>query len=554
VLTVPRLFPTPPAKRPVATQQADSARKAAAAPAPAVAGADSVARPPVVAAPTDTGAAAAGAVAMPDTVSVSTGHATYSFSTVGATPVQARMDDYESQRDKRRRVTLARDTAPLLRFALVAGGDTVPLSQMPFAVDSAPGTAAGRAPLTFRAPIGPASEAVIQYAFTPNDYLLKVSGQVTGAAPGAKLLVTMPTGMRSEEADTLDDIRHLAYVVKPTKDEARSIEFAKTDTLRAQTETDGPYAWVASKNKYFVVALMAPDSTRSFDSVRIAPAPRTKKAQATDVAATASYPLNGDGRFAFDVYAGPQEWRRLNALGRELEHVNPVGGWFKGIIQPFATAMMRLLLWLHATLQLNYGWVLIIFGILVRLVLWPLNQSAMRSNMRMQALQPELQALQKRYANDPQKQQQEVMLLYKKHGMNPLSPVLGCVPMLIPMPFLIALFYVFQNTIEFRGVPFLWLSDISQKDPYYILPIVMGLSMYLLSWIGMRNQPPNPQAKMLAYMMPVMMTFFLLNLASGLNLYYAVQNFAAMPQQWLLARERIKTGGTTTPASAPARS
>jgi YidC/Oxa1 family membrane protein insertase len=100
---------------------------------------------------------------------------------------------------------------------------------------------------------------------------------------------------------------------------------------------------------------------------------------------------------------------------------------------------------------------------------------------------------------------------------------------------------VFQNTIEFRGVSFLWLPDISLKDPYYIVPILMGLSMFVLSWIGIRNAPPNPQAKIMAYFLPVLMTVFFLNFASGLNLYYAVQNIAALPQQWLIANERAKT-------------
>ena len=116
----------------------------------------------------------------------------------------------------------------------------------------------------------------------------------------------------------------------------------------------------------------------------------------------------------------------------------------------------------------------------------------------------------------------------------------GCLPLLLPMPVLFALFFVFQNTIEFRGVGFLWLHDISQKDPYYLLPIVMGLSMYVLTWIGSRNTPPNPQTKMMGYIFPVMMTFLLANLAAGLNLYYAVQNIAALPQQWLIANERAR--------------
>ena len=131
--------------------------------------------------------------------------------------------------------------------------------------------------------------------------------------------------------------------------------------------------------------------------------------------------------------------------------------------------------------------------------------------------------------------------MYKEHGMSPFSAFSGCLPMLLSMPVFFALFFVFQNTIEFRGVSFLWLADISLKDPYYILPVVMGLSMFLLSWVGLRNSPPNPQAKMFGYMMPAMMMVVFLNFPSGLNLYYAVQNIAALPQQWLLAKERAKS-------------
>jgi YidC/Oxa1 family membrane protein insertase len=263
--------------------------------------------------------------------------------------------------------------------------------------------------------------------------------------------------------------------------------------------------------------------------------------------ATTSYPLV-NGQFAFDLYAGPQSWRELHSLGNDLENVNPYAGWLHGVVQPFATIVMRVLLWMKATLRVNYGWVLVLFGIVIRLLLWPLNQRAMRSSIQMQRLQPELTELQKRYKNEPEKQREAMVKLYQSHGMSPFSPLLGCLPMLLPMPVLFALYFVFQNTIEFRGVSFLWLPDISLRDPFYIIPIVMGASMFVLSWIGMRAAPPNPQAKMMSYMMPVMFTVMFLNFASGLNLYYAVQNIAALPQQWILTRERAKAGVGTAPA------
>jgi YidC/Oxa1 family membrane protein insertase len=199
----------------------------------------------------------------------------------------------------------------------------------------------------------------------------------------------------------------------------------------------------------------------------------------------------------------------------------------------------------------NYGWVLILFGVLVRLLLWPLNQSAMRSSIKMQRLQPELMELQKRYKNDPEKQRDAMVKLYQEHGMSPLSPMMGCLPMLLPMPVLFALYFVFTNTIEFRGNSFLWLPDLALRDPFYITPIFMGLSMLVLSWIGMRGVPPNPQSKMMAYMMPAMMTVMFLGFPSGLILYYAVQNVAAMPQQLLLSKERQKAAPTAARVATP---
>ena len=161
----------------------------------------------------------------------------------------------------------------------------------------------------------------------------------------------------------------------------------------------------------------------------------------------------------------------------------------------------------------------------------------MRSGMAMQALQPEIKAMQDRHKNDPQKLQQETMKLYKTHQVNPLG---GCLPLLIPMPVLFALFFVFRETIQFRGVPFLWLPDLSRADPIYIIPIVMGVSMYAVTKISQRGAPPNPQTKMMLYFMPAFMTFIFLRLSSGLNLYYAVSNIASIPQQWLISQERMR--------------
>jgi len=161
----------------------------------------------------------------------------------------------------------------------------------------------------------------------------------------------------------------------------------------------------------------------------------------------------------------------------------------------------------------------------------------------MQAVAPLLKQVQDRYKNEPERLQREMMKLYKEHNVNPFG---GCLPMLLPMPVLFALFFVFANTIEFRGVPFLWLPDLARSDPYYIIPIVMGLSMFVLSKVGQIGVPPNPQAKTMLYFMPAFMTLLFLRFASGLNLYYAVSNIFSIPQQYMIARRRLRDQGKRT--------
>src|SRR3989442_12235015 len=167
----------------------------------------------------------------------------------------------------------------------------------------------------------------------------------------------------------------------------------------------------------------------------------------------------------------------------------------------------------------------------------------MESSIRMQAVAPLLKQIQDRYKNEPERLQREMMKLYKEHNVNPFG---GCLPMLLPMPVLFALFFVFANTIEFRGVPFLWLPDLSRPDPYYIIPIVMGLSMFVLAKVGQIGMPPNAQTKMMLNFMPSFLTLLFLNFASGLNLYYAVTNIFGIPPRKCTPRRRQRDQGKKT--------
>jgi YidC/Oxa1 family membrane protein insertase len=473
-----------------------------------------------------------------ETTTVTTPKATYRFSSVGAAPAAVVMRDYGNRSPSGGLVSLSGSGSPLLGYRLVTPTDTADLSRVPFSL-SRTRSASGDEILTYNASVKnlPVSIAYTISADTAASYSIHVDGHVEGVEGQAYLLTELPKTLEPTEVDTAGDYHSLAYSFKPQRDRAGSVLFGGLDPGEKTLEA-GPLNWVAIKNKYFVFGILAPPNGTPFSEVTLTGGPRTSKI-ATSASANVVQAIRNNG-FSFDIYAGPQESQRLMRMGRDFDHVNPYGWRFmQGVVHPIASKAIQGLLWMHNRLNLSYGWVLIILGILVRLALWPLNQSTMRSSLKMQELQPKLAAAQKKY-KDPVQQREAIMKVYHDAGVSPFAGLTGCLPALLPMPILFALFFVFQNTIEFRGVPFGWLHDISVKDPYYVLPLLMGASMYVLSWIGMRNAPPNPQAKMMGYMFPVMMTVVLLNMASGLNLYYTAQNIAALPQQWLLARERAK--------------
>ena len=493
-------------------------------------------------APGPTGVAAGVGTSAPqtsaETTVVNTDKAIYKFSNVGAAPVSAILSDYKNRSGRDGPVQFAIADSPLVRYRLITPSDTVDLSRLPFALSRTTATN-GNETLTYTAAATKHSVS-ISYTIskdTSASYLVRVDGKVTGTQSPSYLITELPTTLQPTEADTIGDHRTLAYSFKPERDRARSVLFGSLDPGE-KTLVPGPLTWIALKNKYFVFGILSLPNSTLFSEATLTGGPRTSKIATTASASLVQEVRNG--AFSFEMYAGPQESQRLLSIGRDFDHVNPYGWRFlQGVVHPIASKVIQALLWMHNRLNLSYGWVLIILGVLVRLVLWPLNQSTMRASLRMQELQPKLAAAQKKY-KDPVQQREAIMKVYQEAGVSPFAGLTGCLPALLPMPILFALFFVFQNTIEFRGVPFMWLHDISVKDPYYILPLLMGASMYLLSWIGMRAAPPNPQAKMMGYMFPVMMTVVLLNLASGLNLYYTAQNIAALPQQWLLSRERAK--------------
>jgi len=501
----------------------------------------------------------AGEAVREDTIPITSPLYSYGISTRGARLVRAELHRYASMApgEEQQRAQLIPQASDLLGLTVVRGRDTIDFRNATFTASAESLAVSGETPLR----LGAEKDGVrldLTYTFEPDDYRVRVTGAASDIGPnGGVLLVGMGPSIANTEVNIEENHRELALVTKLDDTERTDLESLEPSERRALS---GPFRWAALKSKYFVTGVIAADTTGGgISGATLSAAPGSDKP--TSAAIRLSLPLRPSGAFGYLVYAGPMEYDRLARLGHDFDDVNPYG-WpgFRTVIRVFAVPVRWLLVWMHTHLNLAYGLVLVVFGILVRVVLWPLNQKAMRANMKLQEVQPLMKEIQDRYKSDPQKMQQEVFKLYKEYRVNPLG---GCWPMLLPMPVLFALFFVFQNAIELRGTSFMWIPDLSRPDPLYVIPILMGASMYVLTKVGQMGMEPNPQMKMMLYMMPLMMTGMFLFFPSGLNLYYTVSNIASIPQQWLLGRERkkrtaraivdVKTERPPPPQAAPAK-
>ena len=524
--------PPGPANAPHATAGDSAGRVDTLAPAPTrpSAAADSV---PPAAAPTPAGPTASAAAE--DTVAVTSPLYIYGVSTLGARLVSAELLRYASMApgEKGRQAQILPPGGDLLGLTLVAGRDTVSFDRVPFTASATRLAVSGPTPLRLSATRGGVG-VELTYTFHPDDYRVEVAGRLSGVGPnGGQLLVGLGPTLANTEANIDENHRDLSLVTRGSDVDRNDL--AKLDPAEPAT-LSGPFQWTALKSKYFVTGLLAGDTVGGISGATATALPDPAGKKPTAARIRVSLPVSPAGDFRYTVYAGPLQYDRLARQGHNFDDVNPYGyPGLRTLIRLFAVPVRWLLVWMHEHLLLSYGVVLIVFGLLVRVLLWPLNQKAMRANMKMQEVQPLMKDIQERHKEDPQRMQQEMFKLYKEHGVNPLG---GCWPMLLPMPILFALFFVFQNAIELRGTSFLWLPDLSRPDPLYIIPVMMGLSMFVLTKVGQVGMESNPQMKTMLYFMPVMMTGMFLFFPSGLNLYYTVSNIASIPQQWMLARER----------------
>jgi YidC/Oxa1 family membrane protein insertase len=300
----------------------------------------------------------------------------------------------------------------------------------------------------------------------------------------------------------------------------------------------GRTPFVATRSKYFIAALIPSSPAGGADVIGHSRNPKEKTVPHI-YDASLRMPWESpmlESRVA--VYWGPIRKEYLEVYGVGLEETM---NWGWQIVKPFSLAVLWLLMFFGSFIS-NYGLVIILFSIIVKLVLWPLTRKSQVAMKKMSALKPELEALKEKHAKNPQALNTAMMALYKERGVNPAA---GCIPMLLQMPILYGLFIVFRSTIEFRQAPFFgWISDLSQPDfmfhlpftiPMYgsgvgLLPIVMGISQFFMS----KATLTDPNQKMMLYIMPVMMVLLFNNFPSGLSLYYTLFNVLAIVEQRLI--------------------
>ena len=230
----------------------------------------------------------------------------------------------------------------------------------------------------------------------------------------------------------------------------------------------------------------------------------------------------------FHGYLGQKEYKTLHNIKPVLTHVIEYG-WFT-----FASAPMFLVLsWLHGIFG-NWGWAIVGLTALIRMILYPLTYKGMMSMQKMKQLTPKLKELKEKYKKDPQRLNAATMDMYKKHGANPLG---GCLPMLLQIPVFYAIYRLLLNSVELQGAPWiLWVHDLSRMDPYYILPLLMGASMFLQQHLTPTNFTDPMQEKVMKYL-PVIFTFFFITFPSGLVLYWFVNNLFSIAQQFVVNQQ-----------------
>lgn len=348
-----------------------------------------------------------------------------------------------------------------------------------------------------------------------------------------RLMVTAAYGLAGE-ASSYDIHRGVCATADDVED------FSQSDVKESSGEIRGRIRFVALDSKFFAHALV-PAEGQPMTTCKVALSNDMKAMTATIGGEPVQLEPGQKHTYTFGVYFGTKELERLEGFaavaGAHLDDVID-WGWLSGLNR-FLGEWMIWLLRAFYNLTGIWGVAIILLTVVVKVLTLPLTFKQMRSMKKMREIQPELEDLKRKYAEDRVRQAQEMQALFQRSGVNPLA---GCLPLLVQMPIWIALYATLNTAVELYRVPFLWLPDLTQQDPYYILPLAMGALMF----VQMKSTPSgvdNEQAKMMAWMMPIIFTVMMLFLPSGLGVYIFANVLLSLIQTLIQVRP-----GQSTPA------
>jgi YidC/Oxa1 family membrane protein insertase len=314
------------------------------------------------------------------------------------------------------------------------------------------------------------------------------------------------------------------------------VEHFPAAKLAAPGQALGPVRWAGVETHYFAALFVPPPSTAGV-GLRPVSLPVHDDGKPNQ-APLVSVDL-GPGTEPTLLYVGPKDYHEMVRAGHELVRlvIWQMGDW---IGPPIVVPLMGLVRWIHSHVG-NYGWSIVLVTVLINLAMAPFRHYSIANGLKMARISPEMKVIQERYRKvplmDPKRQemQEEMAALYAKHGMNMGTQMLvGCLPILLTMPFLIAFYRVLTVSIELRGAPFLWITDLSQKDPLFLTPVLMGVSMFVMQRMTPSTMDPAQQRVMM--IMPLMLSGMFLWAPGGLNLYWLSSNLCSIAQQTLTLR------------------
>lgn len=539
----PLIFPPQPV--PVASASPQAGAPAPSSPAQASAAPAPVASAPV---PAPQAVAATPVPAVADErerrVEVTTAEAEIAFTNKGARPVAWKLSKYTDGKGEAEDMVHVRLEGPraldfetgdpqideTLRGALFLASSE--------SLTTAPGRSAR---LTFRY-----ADASVQaektLVFGPEPFLVRALGRVTKDGRVLPVRLVWGPGLGRPDAEELSVQGHHAAQAVLRHDGDGSVERLEAAKHAERREIPG-LRWAGVENTYFA-ALLVPSPSNASAAVSAVKLPEAEAGGApwspiVAVGLAADEPLT--------LFVGPKDHHLLAGLGHDLQAVVPVGDW----IGPIVVALLGGLRWAHGLVG-NYGWAIILLTVLISLVMAPFRHYSIVNGLKMAKLAPEMKVIQDRYRKVPlmerQQMQEEINALYAKHGMNMGTQMMvGCLPMLLTMPFFFAFYRMLSVSIDLRGAAFLWMPDLSHKDPLYLTPILMGASM-----VAMARLTPiaDPSQRRLQMLMPLIFVTFLFAAPAGLNVYWLVSNLCGIAQQ--LATTSVMQRASSA-GGAPAR-